>query len=252
MTLRGRLRRPDGYAMACLLTAMTIMAIVLSAALPAWKQIMQREKEEELVFRGEQYAHAIALFQRKFANSTPPNIDVLVQQRFLRKKYKDPITNDDFVPISIVPQTAAGAIQAGTQPGRGASASATPGAGTASPTTGATAGIIGVTSGSSDASIRTYNGRTHYNEWAFVSVALTQRAGAPTGGAAGAVGGGRGGRNAQPPNPPGGSFLDQLRRGAGRGNGRRGAPNPPSGGRGAGPAGGAFGVGDGIGRGSGR
>ena len=58
-----------------------------------------REKEEELIFRGKQYARAIGLFQRKFANTAPPTIDVLVEQRFLRKKYKDPITNDDFQPI---------------------------------------------------------------------------------------------------------------------------------------------------------
>src|SRR5687767_14014546 len=59
----------------------------------------KREKEAELVFRGNQYARAIGLFQRKFANTPPPTIDVLVEQRFLRKKYKDPITNDDFQPL---------------------------------------------------------------------------------------------------------------------------------------------------------
>ena len=53
-----------GFAMTALLTAMSIMAIALAAALPAWQQMMQREQEEELVFRGEQYSHAIALFQR--------------------------------------------------------------------------------------------------------------------------------------------------------------------------------------------
>jgi hypothetical protein len=34
-----------GFAMAALLTAMSIMAIALAAALPAWQQMMQREKE---------------------------------------------------------------------------------------------------------------------------------------------------------------------------------------------------------------
>ena len=58
-----------------------------------------REKEEELIFRGKQYARAIGLFQRKYANTAPPTIDLLVEQRFLRKKYKDPITNDDFQPL---------------------------------------------------------------------------------------------------------------------------------------------------------
>src|SRR6516225_5350306 len=88
--------RQSGYAMAALLVAMTIMAIMFTVAMPVWKQASTREKEEELVFRGKQYVHAIGLFQRKFANAYPPNIDVLVDQRFLRKKYKDPITNDDF------------------------------------------------------------------------------------------------------------------------------------------------------------
>ncbi len=37
-----------------------------------------REKEAELIFRGNQYARAIGLFQRKFANTSPPTIDVLV------------------------------------------------------------------------------------------------------------------------------------------------------------------------------
>ena len=85
-----------GYAMAVLLVAMSIMAVMMTVVMPVWKQTAQREKEEELVFRGKQYVHAIGLFQRKFANAYPPNIDVLVEQRFLRKKFKDPITNDDF------------------------------------------------------------------------------------------------------------------------------------------------------------
>ena len=88
-----------GYAMAALLVAMSVMAVLMSALLPVWSHLATREKEEELIFRGKQYARAIGLFQRKFANTAPPTIDLLVEQRFLRKKYKDPITNDDFQPI---------------------------------------------------------------------------------------------------------------------------------------------------------
>ena len=91
--------RQDGYAMAALLIAMSVMAIMMTAVMPVWRHQAQREKEEELVFRGLQCVHAIGLFQRKYANAYPPSIDVLVEQRFLRKKFKDPITNDDFVPI---------------------------------------------------------------------------------------------------------------------------------------------------------
>src|SRR5260221_8326992 len=102
--------------MVALLIALSIMAILLTVAMPVWKQTAQREKEEELVFRGLQYAHAIGLFQRKFANTYPPNVDTLVEQRFLRKKFKDPITNDDFVPIGAGQAVAGGAQQPGGQP----------------------------------------------------------------------------------------------------------------------------------------
>src|ERR1700741_5423637 len=84
----------DGFAMAALLAAMTIMAIFIAMALPAWKTASQREKETELIFRGQKYARAIVLFQRKYANTFPPNVEILLNEHFLRKKYKDPMTKD--------------------------------------------------------------------------------------------------------------------------------------------------------------
>jgi type II secretory pathway pseudopilin PulG len=234
MNLPGQASRQHGYAMAALLIALSIMAILLTVAMPVWKHAAQREKEEELVFRGLQYAHAIGLFQRKFANAYPPSVDALVEQRFLRKKYKDPITNDDFAIIpagAIVPGgstsgqgTAApggrGSTGGGTQnpaPGRG-------GAGAQAQTV--AAGISGVTSKSKDQSIRLYNGRSHYNEWAFIHLVTVQQpgAGAPGTGAPGQPG--RGGQQGQ---PPGGQGPLGGQRG-------RGGPNGP-GGRGFGPNG---------------
>jgi type II secretory pathway pseudopilin PulG len=195
--------------MAALLVALSVMAVMMTVAMPVWKQMSTREKEAELVFRGEQYARAIGLFQRKFANAAPPNIDVLVEQRFLRKKYKDPITNDDFVPVLQQAQNAPGSLPNG---GRGA---ATPGGQvpttpapspssislSGSPTTtgaplgatgtplGVSGGITGVTSKSKEKSIRLYKGRSHYNEWQFV---YTQPSAAPGVGAPGTPPGQRG------------------------------------------------------------
>jgi type II secretory pathway pseudopilin PulG len=227
-----------GYAMAALLVAIAVMAIVMAAAMPVWKQMATREKEEELVFRGEQIAHSIGMFQRRYANAYPPNLDVLVQQRFLRKKYKDPIANSDFVPIP-QGQTAAAQTPGGRagqpQQGRGQqpAGSAAPGAATAG-------GIIGVTSKSTDASIRLYKGRSHYNEWAFIYTPLTAAPGA--GGAGAAVPGGRG-RNGQPgqnqPTTPGGlpgrnGPFQPGPNGPAPGPGRNNLPNPfgaPGGGR---------------------
>ena len=134
MILRGQ---QSGYAMAVLLVSMSIMAIMMTVALPTWKQLSRREKEAELVFRGEQYARAIQLFQAKAGPGTlPPTIDLLVEQRFLRKKFKDPITNDDFAPLVQLagaapgaPGGAAGGAR-GTQPaGRQGGAAQQPAAG---------------------------------------------------------------------------------------------------------------------------
>lgn len=182
-----RLDGSSGYAMAALLVGMSVMAVIMGALLPVWTQMATREKEAELVFRGNQYVRAIGLFQRKFANTNPPTIDLLVEQRFLRKKFKDPITNDDFQPIyaSQAMQGGVSAPAGAQRPGQQATASlGTP----AKPTvqagfgsTGATSagGIIGVTSKSKEPSIKIYNGRDKYNEWAFVYIQTVQRPGGP-------------------------------------------------------------------------
>jgi type II secretory pathway pseudopilin PulG len=246
MNLPGQAdRRQQGYAMAALLVAMSLMAVMLTVAMPVWKQTAQREKEEELVFRGLQYAHAIGLYQRKFANAYPPNVDALVEQRFLRKKYKDPITNADFdiIPAGAnVPGSAAGGRGGGAAAGgRGPGATTptgpgAPSAGGQNPGPGrggaggqvSVSGISGVTSKSKDQSIRLYNGRSHYNEWAFVHVAAVQQPGAGTPGVGQPGQTGRG----QQGQPPGGQgpLGGQRGRGPVNPNGPgRGFPNGPGG-----------------------
>ena len=226
MTLRGQ--SENGYAMAALLVMMAVMAIMMTVAMPVWKQATQREKEQELIFRGLQYTRAIGLFERKYANTPPPSFDVLVQERFLRKKYKDPITNAEFVPV-----TAGGAAAAGP----GGATRGGPGVGVdprgASPLgmAGGGGGIIGVTSSSKAASIRVYNGATHYNEWRFVYAQPTRTPGAGAPGA-GAPGRGAPGQRGQPPGPGGAGPGGPIN---GRGRGAPGPGGPARGGSGTGP-----------------
>ena len=89
-------RNDEGFMMVALLVAMSIAAIWMAAALPSWRMQAQREKEDDLIFRGEQYARAIALFQNKNRGALPPDVDTLLSQHFLRKKWKDPMTGKDF------------------------------------------------------------------------------------------------------------------------------------------------------------
>ena len=200
-----------GYLMVALIVAMSVMGIMMGAALPAWHTMMRREKEAELVFRGEQYARAIGLYQRKFPNAPVPSIDELVEQRLLRKKYKDPITNDEFVEVK--PGTALPGEQSsptsssGGRQGQAASAMRTAAdalrqtRATQGRTGGASAGIVGVTSKSTEKSLRLYNGRGAYNEWIFMPVQQSARAGGPAGARGAGDGRGGPGRGTTPQTP---------------------------------------------------
>jgi type II secretory pathway pseudopilin PulG len=86
--------RSPGYAFVVLMVAMTVMLVALAAALPSVYHESQREKEEELIFRGNEYAWAIFRFQRQFRRY-PKSVDELIRtnnMRFLRHAYKDPLS----------------------------------------------------------------------------------------------------------------------------------------------------------------
>ena len=185
-----------GFIMVAMLISIAVAAIWMSAALPSWRQQAIREKEAELVFRGEQYARAIYLYREKNNGAFPQSVDQLVQQRYLRKKYLDPITGKEFLPV------------AGLAPGQGGRG------GGAQPF--ASAGITGVRSTSNDESIKIYRQQSTYSQWDFDWPAAAQKAGlVPTvdvggrrggqpgregqGGARGVRGGERGGRGVQAP-----------------------------------------------------
>lgn len=201
--------------MAAMLVAIAVSGILLSMAMPYWRQVQQREKEAELIFRGEQYARAIGLFQRKYAGAFPPSLDVLLEQKFLRRKYKDPMTkNGEF---EILYQNSAAAL-----PGQASESARLPGQRATQPTpqqaqpqsvfgfTGQTVGpkggMLGVASKSKDKSLRLYKGRTRYNEWQFVYSAATNNPVAPPnqGGAAGLP---RPGQTSPRPGGPGGPGM---------------------------------------------
>lgn len=224
--------------MAALLVGMAVVAVLMTAAMPTWRQMVRREREAELIFRGQQYVRAISLFQRKSGPGTlPPDLDTLVNGRFLRKKFKDPITNQDFDLLSPAQSAGGTGAAAGAgaqqQAGRGGQQPATTGAviaGQAAGGRGAVGGVIGVASKSKDASIRIYNGRSKYNEWQFIYVQQQAPAAGP-GGAPGQRGAGPGGRGGPPQGPGGFQGVGGGRTGGpgGRGNPQTG---PPPAGRG--------------------
>jgi len=77
------------------MVAAAVLLIGLTAVLPSIYQEGQREREAELIFRGYQYARAIAGYHQKFQRY-PNSIEDLTKLtngfRFLRKEYADPMT----------------------------------------------------------------------------------------------------------------------------------------------------------------
>lgn len=87
-----------GYFLIVIMLFLTLLAISLTVAVSPIAQQIRREREIELIHRGRQYARAIRLFYRKFGRY-PGRIEELENTnnlRFLRKRYKDPVTGNAF------------------------------------------------------------------------------------------------------------------------------------------------------------
>jgi len=190
--MRGRARRARrnddeaGYTLVALLATVTIMMIAMAAAVPSWQYVMKNDREEELIFRGGEIADAIQRFQQRNGNALPPDLEVLVKGKFLRRAYKDPMTSDgewrfirqgDTIGPVRAPGTAEGSSASSSRPtsgrqtpqSRSTSQSSSSGRSSSfSSPAGTLGGIQGVASTSEEESLRVFNGRTKYNEWIFM------------------------------------------------------------------------------------
>src|ERR1039457_5445281 len=93
----SRRKNQRGFALLLVFLMASIVAILLYMELPRVAMQAQRDKEEMLIDRGEQYKRAIQLFVNK-AKRYPGDIKDLENfqnQRFLRQRYADPLTGKD-------------------------------------------------------------------------------------------------------------------------------------------------------------
>jgi hypothetical protein len=98
-------RSDAGFSLAALIFFVTAASVIIASIVPAYQMQAKREREEELLFRGGEYARAIQKYQRRFG-AYPSSIDQLLSTnglRFLRRKYDDPITGKDFRLIILNP-----------------------------------------------------------------------------------------------------------------------------------------------------
>jgi type II secretory pathway pseudopilin PulG len=171
----------QGYALVALMATVAIMLILMSAAVPSWRYIVKNDNEEELIFRGGEIADAVSRYQRRNGGALPPSLDVLVKGKFLRHRYKDPMTKGGNWRL-IRPGDVLGAM-GGANPLDPRARSSMPGTTTTTTTTTTTrpsafgssfsstnpvGGFQGVASTSTETSLRVFNGRTKYSEWIFL------------------------------------------------------------------------------------
>lgn len=151
---RARLNN-GGFTYLLALTMVVIMGVMLGAAGQSWMTIAQREREEELLFRGTQIKNAITRWYTPRGKQPPATPlrdlrDLLRDPRsttpfrYLRQLYGDPITGKEWTIISD-----------------------------------ASKGIIGVASSSTLTPLKVdgfpddlsdFAGKQHYSDWKFVYV----------------------------------------------------------------------------------
>jgi len=91
-----RRQREGGYLLLAILLMMALMIVAATIEAPRMVQQMKRDREEEMIHRGTEYARAVKKYYKKFGRY-PANLEQLEntnQIRFLRKRYKDPLTKD--------------------------------------------------------------------------------------------------------------------------------------------------------------
>jgi len=174
--------RQAGFAllMALLLAALVLIALTIVAPV-AFTQ-GRREKEEELVFRGEQYRRGITLYHRRFGRPSSSIKQLLWtnERAYLRRAYPDPMTKDGawrLIRLGAGGQLV-GSVNGPTGPGldvekkegRGRAGARRWGStGTDSNDSNTSSlPIVGVGSTSEAASIRVFQGHSAYDEWEFI------------------------------------------------------------------------------------
>lgn len=202
--MRRRLKpgREAGYNLVILVVMVTLMTIAVAVVLPLWSSVAQRDREEELIFRGLQYAEAVRCFQRRFGRYPVRLQELLeVKPRCIRQLYPDPMSEDGEWGLIYAggPGTQVRPGQnpnqaPGRQPPNGLTArpdpdpqdqgdqdsvNGLPVSRGSERTRGGLGPILGVHSKSDEESIKVFMGRTNYDQWAFTADMVSGIAQAP-------------------------------------------------------------------------
>jgi len=129
IVVRSPARRSErGYILLMLMLFVALLAIAAGGLAPTITFQVRRDREEEMIHRGVQYSRAIRRYVKK-TGRYPSRLEELENTnniRFLRKRYKDPLTNKEFKLLHVgeVQLTGAAGIAGAAALGGGAIAGA--------------------------------------------------------------------------------------------------------------------------------
>lgn len=152
------MKESRGYLVIMLMMAVFVITLGLLIAVPVWQTELQREKEEELIFRGKQYAEAVRIYVQKNPGRYPASLKELLDKKCIRKLYKDPLGpggqwnvilttgkapsgRETAAEVMIAPERVLPAIK--------------------------NAQILGVVSSSTNKSVKIYNDQESHDKWLF-------------------------------------------------------------------------------------
>jgi type II secretory pathway pseudopilin PulG len=136
-------RSEQGYILLMLMLFITLLAIAAGVVAPSIAFRVKRDREEEMIHRGVQYSRALRRFVKK-TGRYPSRIEELENTnniRFLRKRYKDPVTGKDFKLLHV------GEVQLASSPGVALGVAASSMGGAAAAGGAGAAALLGAASG---------------------------------------------------------------------------------------------------------
>lgn len=178
-----------GFVLFGVLVGVNLVGIGLLVANTLWSRVLQREREAELLFRGEAVVRAIERFSETRPGTLPESLEQLVEEKYLRRAWLDPFTGRPFRLLRQEGGASAGGTGPGARPlpppnpaeGDPTLLMERPGLTEALPTeareedpseaAATPSGIIGVASESDLLSFRVYQGARRYSDWRFEATA---------------------------------------------------------------------------------
>ena len=136
--------------------ALALMGVMSLQVRSHWQRDHVRDLEQELLFRGRQYATAINTYTQVNPGRYPESLQELFEKKFLRQLYPDPMTMHGEWNLVVRPNTPdqkkLQVISPKQLPGYLTSAF-----------------LVGVCSSCTDEAMLEYREKTRYSEWAFFS-----------------------------------------------------------------------------------